>query len=39
MKKNTLLLTAMTASLLLSSCVAKKELVGCREDNRNRPEV
>ena len=35
MKKNTLLLTAMTASLLLSSCVAKKELVGCREENRS----
>ena len=25
----------MTASLLLSSCVAKKELVGCREENRS----
>ena len=35
MKKNTLLLTAMTASLLLSSCVAKKELVGCREENKS----
>ncbi len=35
MKKNTLLLIAMTASLLLSSCVAKKELVGCREENRS----
>ena len=30
MKKNKLLLTSMTASLLLRSFVAKKELVGCR---------
>jgi len=34
MKKNILLIT-LTAGLLLSSCASKKELVGCREENKS----
>ena len=34
MKKNTVLMV-MAAGLLLSSCVSKKELIGCREENRS----
>ena len=34
MKKNALFIV-MVAGLLLSSCVSKKELVGCREENRS----
>ncbi|MCR4602103.1 MAG: OmpA family protein [Prevotella sp.] len=34
MKKNTLFI-AIAAGLLLSSCASKKELVGCREENKS----
>ena len=34
MKKNTLLMV-MAAGLLLGSCASKKELIGCREENRS----
>ncbi|MGX8697331.1 MAG: OmpA family protein [Prevotella sp.] len=34
MKKNALFIV-MVAGLLLSSCVSKKELVGCREENKS----
>ena len=34
MKKNTLFI-ALTVGLLLSSCASKKELVGCREENKS----
>ena len=34
MKKNTLFLV-LAAGLLLSSCASKKELVGCREENKS----
>ena len=34
MKKNTLFI-ALAAGLLLSSCASKKELVGCREENKS----
>ena len=34
MKKN-IIFTALAAGLLLSSCASKKELVGCREENKS----
>ena len=34
MRKNTLFI-AITAALLMSSCASKKELVGCREENKS----
>ena len=34
MKKSTVLCLTVATGLLLNSCVAKKELVGCREENR-----
>ncbi len=33
--KTNILFTALAAALLLSSCASKKELVGCREENKS----